>query len=49
MTDPMFLILSSLRTLLQRISDIVSFVFTNYFPSAKPEDTNDLGFKPSGK
>ena len=49
MRDPMFLILSTLRTLLQRVSDIVSFVFTNYFPSATPEDTNDLGSKPLGK
>ena len=49
MRDPMFLILSTLRNLLQRLSSIVSFVFVNYFPSTTPEDTNDLGLKPLGK
>ena len=49
MRDPLFLILSTLRTLLIRISSIVFFVFTNYFPSATPEDTDELGFSPLGK
>ena len=49
MRDPMFLILSALRSLLGRVSNIVSFIFANYFPSATPEEPEDLGFKPIGK
>ena len=43
MRDPMFIILNMLSSLLERVSSIVSFIFTNYFPSASPEQPDKLG------
>ena len=49
MKDPLFLILSTLSALLKRLSKIIEFIFDNYFPSATPEEPDDLGFIPLGK
>lgn len=43
MRDPMFIILNMLSSLLERVSTIISFIFTNYFPSASPEEPDKLG------
>ena len=43
MRDPMFIILNMLSSLLERVSTIISFVFTNYFPSGSPEEPDKLG------
>ena len=44
MKDPMFIILKSLNLLLKRLSRIFIFIFSNYFPSLTPEDTESDGF-----
>ena len=49
MTEPLFIILNTLRTILNRLSNIITFIFENYFPSATPEEPDNLGFKPLGK
>lgn len=49
MTDPLFLILKTLSSILGRLSRVITFIFTNYFPSATPEEPDNLGFKPLGK
>jgi hypothetical protein len=49
MRDPLFLILKSLKILLERVGYIVFFIFDNYFPSATPEEPDNLGFNPLGK
>ena len=49
MRDPLFIILSTLSALLKQLSKIIVFIFDNYFPSATPEEHDDLGFIPLGK
>ena len=44
MKDPMFLILKSLNLLLKRLSRIFLFIFSNYFPSPTPEESESDGF-----
>lgn len=44
MKDPMYLILKSLNLLLRRLSSIFLFVFSNYFPGATPEESENDGF-----
>ncbi len=43
MTDPLFIILSSLKTMIERITGIFSFIFINYFPDTPPMEDNDMG------
>ena len=44
MTDPLFLILKSLKTLIERITRIFFLIFTNYFPETPPEEDDKPGF-----
>ena len=44
MRDPLYLILKSLRMLLERLSKVVFFVFENYFPSPTPEEPDNNDF-----
>ena len=45
MSDPLFLILNTLKTILERITGIFSFIFTNYFPDTPPQEKPEIGFK----
>ncbi len=44
MIDPLFLILRSLKTLIERMTRIFFLIFTNYFPDSPPEEDPDPGF-----
>ena len=44
MSDPLFLILNTLKTILDRITGIFSFIFVNYFPDTPPQDKTEIGF-----
>lgn len=44
MTDPLFFTLKSLKIILERITSIFSFIFTNYFPEDPPKEESDTGF-----
>ena len=44
MRDPMYLILKSLNMLIVRLTKIIYFVFSNFFPSPTPEEPENIGF-----
>ena len=44
MTDPLFIILRTLNIILERITGIFFFIFTNYFPDEPPQDKPEIGF-----
>ncbi len=44
MIDPLFLILRTLKTLIERMTRIFFLIFTNYFPVTPPEEDPDIGF-----
>lgn len=49
MKDPLFIILSTLNSIIGNMMKIFTFVFANYFPSPVPEETEPSIFKPLGK
>lgn len=40
MTDPLYLILSSLESIIARITSIFSLIFINYFPATPPNESD---------
>ena len=44
MRDPMYLILKSLNMLIVRLTKIIGFVLSNFFPSPTPEEPENQSF-----
>ena len=45
MIDTLFIVLESLKLLVDMMSRIFSLIFLNYFPTTPPDDSDKDGFK----
>jgi hypothetical protein len=45
MIDTLFIVLESLKLLVDMMSRIFSLIFLNYFPTTPPDDSGKDGFK----